>query len=124
MKINLISFFILIQSWVWSQDTLFVDSKNEASGYIYSELDPNLYNFRLLDRAFSTSQIIADQVNANYNHIHDLNSWMEIYSDLTLSYVDTSKIESIEQMGVNITNFFYFVDMELDDELIQPFSLA
>lgn len=124
MKINLISFFILIQSWVWSQDTLFVDSKNEASSYIYSELDPNLYNFRLLDRAFSTSQIIADQVNANYNHIHDLNSWMEIYSDLTLSYADTSKIQSIEQMGVNITNFFYFVDMELDDELIQPFSLA
>ena len=108
---------------VWGQeDTLTFSNEIEAGNYIFEQLDPQFYDYALLNKSISTLPILYEQISGNYNQIMTTDDWLLLYSNLALSCTDTSLMPTIAAMAQEIYDFYFFHDYNYS-ELIQPFGL-
>jgi hypothetical protein len=123
MKKLILIFIWLSASSLWSQqDTMIFSNEIEAGNHIFEQLDPQYYDYALLNRSTSTLPILYEQIAGNYDQIMTTEDWLLIYSDLALSCYDTTLMPTITQMAQQIYDFFFFHDYNYTD-LIQPFGL-
>jgi hypothetical protein len=106
-----------------SVDSLYLSDPRKVADTVFGQLDPTFYKGRLLNRSMSSSQVASQQLEGNYNQIHDLISWGSLYDDIALSYVDTNEVKTIPEIGNEILDFFGDAENESDDLLRQPFGL-
>jgi hypothetical protein len=104
-------------------DTLTFTNKIEAANHIYGLLDDSYYDYALLNRSATTNPIIFEQLNNDYSHIMSPFDFLNMYSDLTISYSDTTLIPTVSGYGTSILDFFNYQDAH-HSELVQPFGLT
>jgi len=120
-----LSLFLICFSFfnVWGQaDTLTFSDEIEAGNYIFEQLDPQFYDYALLNKSISTLPILYEQIGGDYSQIMTTEDWLLIYSNLALSCSDTALMPTITAMAQQIYDFYFFHDYNYD-ELIQPFGL-
>ena len=121
-KLSLILFGLTVLN-TWSQeDTLTFPDEIEMGNYIFGQLDPQHYDFALLNRSTSTLPSLYQQIGGDYSRIMSTEDWLLIYSDLALSCYDTTLMPTISNMALRINDFFFYHDFNFH-ELIQPFGL-
>lgn len=121
-KLSLILFgFTVLNTWS-QQDTLTFSDEIEMGNYIYGKLDPQHYDYALLNRSTSTLPVLYQQIGGDYSQIMSTEDWLLIYSDLALSCHDTTIMPTISNMALRINDFFFYHDFNFN-ELIQPFGL-
>lgn len=106
---------------VSQEDTMSFSSKVEASKYIYNQLDPKAYDCALLNRSISSNPSIYKQFGRE-KQITTTQDWLNIYSDIALSYTDTTLINSIPIFAQKVYDFFTYQDYHFSN-LNQPFGL-
>lgn len=105
-------------------DTLREDNLRNIADTLFMNLDQNYYGESLLNRSFSSNKIIKQQIKGNYNQTHSVNDFLNIYSDVALSYVDSTYMMNSEQAAHCIDSIFRTNEQSTTkDELIQPFGL-
>jgi hypothetical protein len=123
MKKLIFLFFILICFNFHSQnDTLRSNDPRYISNVIFGQLNQIKYQGKLLDRAMSDFQITNEQARGNYNQIHDVFSFLQMYSDVAYSYIDSTKLLNNQHLAETIINYFTTKELE-NDKLELPFCL-
>lgn len=127
MKKLIFSFLVFAQlGWGFGQvDTLREESLRKAADFIFQDLDSGIYGPSLLNRSFSVNKIVYEQVRGQYNQTHEVHDYLQLYQDLTFSYLDSTYMMRLE-------SFVNFVENEIiqnqlrgieSDELVLPFGL-
>ncbi|WP_310559028.1 3-coathanger stack domain-containing protein [Flavobacterium sp.] len=124
MKNWLVIFFICVGVHGWGQsDTLYEENLRKVADIVFSELNPNLYDANLLNRSFSSNEITINQIKGNYSQIHSIVEFFSLYQDIAYSYIDSTKLMSVKQLGDFInTEFANNESTSVEDVLIQPFG--
>lgn len=110
------------------QDTLYEENIRKVGDIIFKNLNPNLYGPSLLNRSFSTSDVVFHQVRGSYNRVYGLEDVFEMYQDIAFSYVDSTYMYSIQETADLIDSLFYAYEIEDiedengDDMLFLPFA--
>ncbi len=121
-RYSIILVFLGSLNLIGQEDTMVFTDEIEAGNYIFGQLDPQYYDYALLNRSMSTFPLLYEQIAGNYNHVMTTDDWLLIYSDLALSCYDTTLIPTITAMAQRIYDFYTFHDYHYTD-LIQPFGL-
>lgn len=103
-------------------DTLIEDNLRKAADIVFGELDSSLYHGVLINRSFSTAEITNKQLKGNYDQIHSTEDFFELYYDIRLSYIDSTKLLGNDELLAFIESVFVQNELNNTDKLIQPFG--
>lgn len=123
-KILLFLALLVVGVQAWGQDTLEFTNRRDVSNIIFGLLNPQLYGDILIDRSFSEDSILVEQVYGNYTRIPTGENWLNLYSSLATSYLDSNFMFNDAEL---ISNYSNFIDnnqsLEYEGKIILPFSL-
>lgn len=124
MKKLLLYFLLFFGGQLWSQDdTLVEENIRKIGDILYQNLDETIYGSSLLNRSFSTNEITLQQVKGNYNQIHSVIEFFNLYQDIAYSYLDSTTLMDTKTLGDFITNEFKMNEYNNStDRLVQPFG--
>lgn len=123
MRKFLTGLFLLLTMHGWGQvDTLIEEDLRKAANLIFGELDTSLYNSVLINRSFSTAEITNQQLRGNYDQIHSVEDFFELYYDIRLSYIDSTQLMGNDELLAFIEHVFVQNESDNTDKLIQPFG--
>ena len=124
MKKILIILLVFINGFSWGQgDTINYENEIEATNYIFSLLDTNIYGNSLLNRALGTGETVEQQLRGHYNQDMTIYNWAEVFNAVSLSYTRHNRVPSIEEFGKQIISTFEKNELNYEG-LVQPFSLV
>jgi hypothetical protein len=124
MKKYLTGMFLLLGLQGLGQvDTLIEDDIRKIADRMFENLNPNLYGNTLINRSFSSNSVTQDQLSGNYNQIHGINEFFQLYQDIALSYKDSTYLMT----NSSLVDFLYDEfeeneDLMEEDELVLPFG--
>lgn len=104
-------------------DTLQFNNEIDANNHLFALLDSAIYGPSLLNRHLSIDSTIIDQLNGDYSNITGLLNWASVFNTVSLSYTDHAVIPSIPDFAFEISNYFGELEFDIEEILIQPFSL-
>lgn len=117
--------FLLIGIHGWGQvDTLIEEDLRKAADIVFGQLDSSLFNGALINRAFSSSEITNQQINGNYNQVHSVFEFFELYHDIASSYVDSTQLMNNDEFGEFLQTVLIENELNHVDKLIQPFGFV
>jgi hypothetical protein len=123
MKVVLIfCLFALSLKLAAQSDTIRSNDPRYISNIVFGQLDPTIYQGKLLNRAMSDFQVTDQQVRGNYRQTHDALSFLMMYSDVAYSYIDSTKLMNNIDLASYIYQSFEVTVLETE-ELEQPFGL-
>jgi hypothetical protein len=124
MRKFIVAFLLLVGSQAWGQtDTLFEENIRKMSDQIFDNLNSTLYGNSLLNRSFSSNSVTVEQISGNYNQVHGINEFFQLYQDIALSYKDSTYLMSNSSLVDFLYNEFEEnEDLMEDDELVLPFG--
>lgn len=104
-------------------DTLRVGSPQEAADWVFTHLNPQQYEGKLINRAVEAYSFTEQQMDGDYNQIHNFSSWISMYGDVLQSFknqsVEVDLEEKIQQLGT------FVQEMNFDtDKQMMPFGLV
>jgi hypothetical protein len=80
-----------------------------------------------MNRCLDPSAVFMEQKKGNYNQIHDIISYTEIYTDLSWTYTDSSNMYTVPEHYKTYESLMLKYEMDStndEDELFLPFSLV
>lgn len=109
----------------WGQnDTLRESNMRKVADTLFANLDQDIYGESLLNRSFSTNEVIKQQVKGVFNQTFSVIDFLNMYSDVALSYVDSTYMMTNREAANTIDSIFRTNELSnTEDELIQPFGL-
>ncbi len=125
MKKYLTGMFLLLGLQGWGQvDTLEFTSRRQVADSVFGLLDPGIYGGALIERSMTEDSLLILQLNGDYSGAAHGWSWLQAYSDITMSYVDSNYMDADTVLFNKLENFQLDMrDTSGVDQLKQPFGL-
>ncbi len=119
--------FILVAFFSFSQrDTLFESNSRKAADIIFQNLNNELYGPSLINRSLTDKSTTLAQADGDYSQIHNIYSFIELYEDLAIAYIDSTYMMNPSQLGAFLISKFEENDRDTTFglfNLVQPFGL-
>lgn len=126
MRKFLVAFLLLVGSQAWGQtDTLQFTTRRQVADTVLGLLDPTIYGPALIERSMTEDSLLINQLQySDYSGVSQGWSWLQAYSDIALSYVDSTYMYSDTALLHRLENFQLDMrDTSGLDQLKQPFGL-
>lgn len=125
MRKLLLGLFLLVGIHGWGQvDSLEFTTRRQVADTVFGLLDPTIYGPALFERSMSEDSLLILQLSGNYSGAAHGWSWLQAYSDIAMSYVDPTFMDSDSLLFRKMENFHLNLpDTSSKDILKQPFGL-
>ena len=107
----------------FSQDTMFVDTPQEASEWIFANLNPQQCDGKLIEKSMTDFSFTEEQVSGNYNQVHDFYSWLAMYEDVRNSASNQDPFNSVEYNLELLGEFISEENFDSEQQVL-PFGLV
>ncbi|GAA0876090.1 hypothetical protein GCM10009118_25000 [Wandonia haliotis] len=110
-------------------DTIFTDDLRTTIQEVFSELDENTYNGKLIERSLSDFPYVYEQIQGKYDQTHNAVTWLLMLDAIIDAHVDTTEIVSKADVVTSIFDFYQEMESidpgpDVDESLTVPFSLV
>jgi hypothetical protein len=125
MRKFLTGLFLLMCLHGWGQvDSLEFTTRRQVADTVFGLLNENIYGPSLIEKSITEDPLLINQLNGNYSDISHGWSWLQAYSDIALSYSDSTYMYSDTALLHRFENFHLDMrDTSGLDLLKQPFGL-
>lgn len=125
MKKIILGLLLLIGLVGWGQeDSLEYTNPREVADIVYGLLDQKLYNNVLFDRSLSEDSLLIQQLKGDYSGVANGWSWIQAYSDIAISYIDTSEMMATSTLIDSLSNLISAYDkMDTTERVYHPFGV-
>lgn len=125
MKRFIVIFAILVGVQAWGQvDTLEFTTRRQVADTLFGLFDQTIYGSSLIDRSLTDDSLLIQQINGNYSGISNGFNWFQAYSDMAISYTDSTSMLSDSLLYAKLVDFHMRqIGVDTLDNLVQPFGL-
>jgi hypothetical protein len=91
MRKYVISLLLVLSFHGWGQvDSLEFTSRRQVADTVFGLLNQTIYGPALFERSMSEDSLLILQLSGNYSGVASGWSWLQAYSDIAMSYVDST----------------------------------
>ena len=125
MKRFIVIFAMLVGVQAWGQvDTLEFTTRRQVADTLFGLFDQTIYGSSLIDRSLTDDSLLIQQINGNYSGISNGFNWLQAYSDMAMSYTDSTFMLSDSLLYAKLVDFHMRqIGVDTLDNLVQPFGL-
>ncbi len=126
MKKLIIGLLLLVcfNGWGQKDKGLEFTNRRAVADTVFGLLNPKIYGDALIDRSLTEDSLITAQIQGDYSGIANGLYWLQVYSDIAVSYTDSKYMfpDSVLIDKLKNANVRYVIKSK-EDKLIQPLGL-